>query len=116
MSSVRISQADKLSNPLVHTLICSAKTPALLKKFTDFKLDDYQGQITVEIYFKVKYIYSAILLYISRNFSYLITDPMISLMPKDQFKLILKHKLLNVTQEDEVVKALCMWGEGQEAR
>ena len=68
----------------------------------------------MEIYFKVKYIYSAILLYISRNFTFLITDPLLSLLPKDQFKLILKHKLLNVTQEDEVVKALCMWVEGQE--
>lgn len=81
----------------MHTLICSAKTPALLKKFTNFKIDDYHGVITVEIYFKVKYIYSAILLYISKNFSYLITDPLISLMPKDEFKLLLKHKLLNVT-------------------
>lgn len=41
---------------------------------------------------------------------------MISLLPKDQFKLLLKHKLLHVTQEDEVVKALCMWTEGQEVR
>ena len=38
------------------------------------------------------------------------------MLPKDQFKLILKHKLLNVTQEDEVLKAVCMWSEGQEAR
>jgi len=106
-----------MSNPLVNTLICSAKTPALLKKFTDFKIEDMQnGSITVEIYFKMKYIYSAILLYVSRNFTYLITDPMISLLPKDQFKLLLKHKLLNVTQEDEVVKSLCMWAEGQENR
>ncbi len=116
VSSVRINSEGKLSNPLVHTLICSAKTPALLKKFCDFKIDQYDGAITVEIYFKVKYIYSAILLYISRNFTYLITDPMISLMPKDQFKLILKHKMLTVTHEDEVVKALCMWCEGQDVR
>jgi hypothetical protein len=99
----------------VHTLICSAKTPALLKKFSEFKIEDMQnGCITVEIYFKIKYIYSAILLYISRNFTYLITDQMISLLPKDQLKLLLKHKMLNVTQEDEVVKSLCMWADGQE--
>ena len=72
--------------------------------------------MTVEIYFKVKYIFSSILLYISRNFTHLITDPALSLLPKEQFKLILKHKLLNVTQEDEVVKALCVWTEGQECR
>lgn len=68
----------------------------------------------MEIYFKIKYIYSAILLYISRNFTFLITDPFFHTLPKDQFKLLLKHKILNVTQEDEVIKGLCMWTEGQE--
>lgn len=118
VSSVRINQGERMSQPLVNTLICSAKTPALLKKFTDFKIEEMAtpGSITVEIYFKMKYIYSAILLYISRNFTYLITDPHIALLPKDQFKLLLKHKLLNVTNEDEVVKSLCMWAEGQENR
>lgn len=67
----------------MHTLICSAKTPALLKKFQDFRIEDYNNLLTVEIYFKIKYIYSAILLYISRNFTYLITDPMISMLPKE---------------------------------
>jgi hypothetical protein len=28
----------------------------------------------------------------------------------------LKHKFLNVNQEDEVAKAICMWIEGQELR
>lgn len=64
----------------------------------------------------MKHVYSSILHYISRNFTYLITDPAIALVPKDQLKLLLKHKHLNVTQEDEVVKALCMWTEGQELR
>jgi hypothetical protein len=64
-------------------LICSAKTPALIKKFSDFRTEEYKGEVVVEIYFKTKYIYSAILLYISKNFTYLITDPMISLLPKD---------------------------------
>jgi hypothetical protein len=54
------------------------------------------------------------LFYISRNFTYLITEPSISLLPKALFKLLLKHKFLNVTQEDEVMKAICMWIEGQE--
>ena len=72
--------------------------------------------MNVEISIKVKYSYSAILLYISKNFTYLITDPHISLLPKEQFKLLLKHKMLNVTQEDEVIKAVCMWAEGQDLR
>ncbi len=80
---MRINADDHLSNPLVHTLICSAKTPALLKKFLDFRIEDHQNLLRVEICFKIKYIYSAILLYISRNFTYLITDPHISMLPKD---------------------------------
>ena len=112
VSRVRIDANSPLSNPTVHTLICSAKTPALLKKFNDFHIEQYGGQLTVEIQFKVKYIYSAVLLYVSRNFSYLITEPQIALLPKEQFKLLLKHKMLHVTHEDEVVKALCMWAEG----
>ena len=35
------------------------------------------------------------------------------MLSKDDFKLILKHKYLNVTQEDEVIKAVCLWLEGQ---
>lgn len=67
----------------MHTLIYSSKSPAVLKKFENFSLEEYNGEITVEIYFKLKYIYSAILLYISRNFTHLITDPMIHMLPKD---------------------------------
>ena len=116
VSSVKIDARDHLSEPMVNTLICSAKTPALLKKFHDFRIEDYKNQLHVEIFLKVKYSYSAILLYISKNFTYMITDPQISLLPKEQFKLLLKHKLLNVTQEDEVIKAICMWAEGQDLR
>lgn len=116
VSSVRIKDDEPLKDPVVHTLICSAKSPALLKKFHNFRIEDYAGSVTVEIYFKVKYIFSAILLYISRNFTHLITDPYIYMLNKEQFKLILKHKHLNVTQEDEVVKAVCLWAEGQDLR
>ncbi len=45
-----------------------------------------------------------------------ITDPLICLLGKDAFKLLLKHKYLNVSHEDEVIKALCLWYEGQEPR
>ena len=97
VSAVRIRSEAKLCAPNVHTLICSAKSPALLNKFENFNVEEFGGQITVEIYFKTKYIYSAILLYISRNFTYLITDVHIGKLPKEQFKLLLKHKYLNVT-------------------
>jgi hypothetical protein len=44
--------------------------------------------------------HSEILNYISRNFSSLFDDPDIGLLSKDEFKLLLKHKYLNVTNED----------------
>ncbi len=97
VSSVKIDSNEKLSDPILNTLICSAKTPALLRKFEDFRIEDYKNTLNVELSIKVKYSYSAILLYISKNFTYLITDPYISLLPKDQFKSLLKHKMLNVT-------------------
>lgn len=59
-----------MSDPSIHTLICSSKSPALLKKFNDFNIESSDGQVTVEIYFKTKYIYSSILMYISKNFTY----------------------------------------------
>ena len=57
--------------------------------------------------------YAQLLSFVSRNFTYLINDPEIRYLSKDDFKLILKHKFLNVTQEDEVIKAICNWTDGQ---
>jgi hypothetical protein len=50
--------------------------------------------------------------YISRNFTFLINDPDIKYLRRDEFKVILKHKYLNVAQEDEVIKAICLSEEG----
>lgn len=43
VSSVRINESQDMSQAQVHTLICSAKSPALLKKFLDFRIEDYEG-------------------------------------------------------------------------
>ena len=43
----------------------------------------------------------------------MINAPEIRYLSKDDLKLLLKHKYLNVTQEDEVVKGICLWTEGQ---
>ena len=51
--------------------------------------------------------------YISKNFTFLIYDPDIKYLKREEFKVLLKHKYLNVTQEDEVIKAICLWVEGQ---
>ena len=51
--------------------------------------------------------------YINRCFSQLANDPDIKLLSKDELKTLLKHKHLNVTQEDDVIKAICLWTDGQ---
>lgn len=45
----------------------------------------------------------------------LVSDPDIKHLKKDELKLLLKHKYLNVTQEDDVLKAICLWVEGQQS-
>lgn len=54
-----------------------------------------------------------LLCHISKNFTTLMTEPEIRFLSKDDLKLLLKHKYLNVTQEDEVIKAISLWLEGQ---
>jgi len=117
VSCVRVGSEEVYSEPQLQTLICSGKAPALLRRVDPFFADEWdEDQFPIAIYFKVKNRYSAILHFISRNFSLFITDPCVHLLPKDQFKLLLKHKYLNVAHEDEVVKAVCLWLEGQDPR
>lgn len=61
----------------------------------------------------MSHLHAQILHYISKNFTYLINDPDIKYLTKEEFKLLLKHKYLYVVQEDEVIKAICLWIEGQ---
>ena len=46
------------------------------------------------------------------HFTFVMNEPEIRFLSKEDFKLILRHKHLNVTQEDEVLKAICLWLEG----
>ena len=57
--------------------------------------------------------YAVILNYVSRNFATLLDDPDIGLLKKEEFKLLLKHKYLNVQQEDQVLKAVILWSQFQ---
>jgi hypothetical protein len=63
----------------------------------------------------MKHLHAQLLSFISKNFTYLIHDPDIKHLTKDDLKLLLKHKHLYVTSEDEVVKAVSLWAEGQAA-
>ena len=61
-------------------------------------------------------LHAQLLSFISKNFTFLINDPDIRYLRKEEFKLMLKHKYLNVTQEDEVLKAICLWAAGNNSQ
>ena len=46
---------------------------------------------------------------VSRNFGLYSNDPSICLLSVEDFKVILKHKRLQVYHEDEVVRAFYLW-------
>jgi hypothetical protein len=50
---VRIDGKERLPTPTVHTLIASGKAPAVLRKFSPFDVTANEGNVTVEIYFKM---------------------------------------------------------------
>ena len=114
LASVNVSQDEPLSTPKIYSMICSSKAPTELLQKPNFEIGEViDDKLDVGLFFQVKPLFAQLLNFISRNFTYLIGDPEIKYMSKDDFKLLLKHKYLNVTQEDEVVKAICLWSEGQ---
>lgn len=97
-----------MTRPQLNTLICSGKAPTELWKIPDFDASACQ-ELHVGIYLQMEYRLSEILNYISRHFYKLYNDPDIALLQQNELKLLLKHKYLKVTREDEVLKAVCMW-------
>lgn len=80
----------------------------------NFDITKVEGDaINVSLQFHIKELHAQLLMYISKNFTFLMSEPEIRHLTKDDLKLILRHKHLNVTQEDEVLKAICLWLEGQ---
>lgn len=98
----------------IYSMICSQKQPVQLLAIDNFDINQVEtGSVNVTLKFQVEDVHSQLLSYISKNFTYLMYEPEIRHLSKDDFRLILRHKYLNVTQEDEVVKAICFWLEGQ---
>jgi hypothetical protein len=95
-------------------MICSAKAPTELRRVRDFDLRMNEGSdcLNVGIFFQMQELHAMILSYINRNFTMLINDPDIKYLRKDELKILLKHKYINVTQEDDVIKAICLWVDG----
>jgi len=91
-------------------LICSAKAPTEILKIENFSVDNLESKdLDIGVYLQIRDSYSIILNFISRNFATLFDDPDIGFLKKDEFKLILKHKYLNVQQEDHVIRAIILW-------
>ena len=113
IASVDIGEVYPVSPNKIHSMICSQKQPVHINSYDNFKLERMpDNAINVKLKFKVEELHASILLYICKNFTYLLHEPEIRHLTKDDFRLIMKHKYLNVTQEDEVLKAICLWLEG----
>ena len=79
-------------------MICSSKAPTELLSIPNFDIHDvFDDKLDVGLQFSMKQLYAQLLTFISRNFTYLVNDPAIRHLSKEDFKLILKHKYLNVT-------------------
>lgn len=64
----------------------------------DFDIAWLNGEpINVSLKFSLKEMHSQLLSYISKNFTYLMHEPEIRFLSKEDFKLLLRHKYLNVT-------------------
>ena len=114
MASVDITDQGPQNKPKIYTILCSQKAPCELLSVQDFRIDNVDdGTIDVYLHFQIKQLHAQLLTFISKSFTYLVHDPDIKHLTKDDFKLLLKHKHLNVTQEDEVIRAICLWMEGQ---
>lgn len=86
-----------MSDPQLNTLICSGKAPTELIRLPNFDLKNLASQeINIGIYVKLNHRHSEIMNYISWNFESILDDPDIGLLSKDELKLLLKHKYLNV--------------------
>ena len=66
----------------------------------------------IGVFIRACEIHSQIMAYISKNFQHLVGDKYIHVLTKDELALLLKHKFLNVTQEDQAVHAVCLWLQG----
>lgn len=114
LASIDLFKNAPRSPAKIYTMICSQKSPVQLINVDNFnvaELDD--NSVDVQLQLELQQVIAQILCYISKNFTFLIQDPEIKHLTKDEFKMLLKHKFVNITQEDEVIKALCLWLDGQ---
>ena len=114
VASVDLFDDQPLNQCQIYSMICSQKQPVQLMSVDYFEINQLEtNSINISLAFQIKELHSQLLGYISQNFTYLMHEPEIRFLSKDDFKLILRHKYLNVVQEDEVLKAVCLWLEGQ---
>ena len=98
LSSVNVFQDEALSPPKIHSMICSSKAPTELLSKPNFEISEVvDDKLDIGIFFQIKPLFAQLLTFISRNFTYLIGDPDIKFMSKEDLKLVLKHKYLNVS-------------------
>ena len=79
VATVRLERGETLSAPKVQTMICADKQPTQLSHYVDY----HKESLDIGVFLRICPIHSQIMVYISRNFEKLISDPKISLLSKD---------------------------------
>lgn len=104
--------------PKIQSLIVSSKSPCVVQKIKCFMIEDYieqeieSGQpFKISIFIRISKIIPIILSSISKNFFMYFSDPGVALLDLDDFKLILKHKRLQVLSEDDICTAFFLWAQ-----
>jgi hypothetical protein len=109
-SFIRIEELEDGGGVLqLNSLISASKTPTVIRKLKLQELNSVDNKLTMQIFLKLEYNYSAILSYISKNFNWLYNDPAIAHLAKNQLQVLFRHKYLNIRKEDEAITALCLW-------
>jgi hypothetical protein len=91
MTSLKINDQNHYSEAQLHSLICGSKSSISLQKIPD-KILQHSQTLNIDIYFKVKYLHSAILNYINKHLSTNFNEykDKVKELCKDDFKLLLK--------------------------
>ena len=82
----------------------------MIEDYIEQELETGQS-FKISIFIRISKIIPAILSTISKNFYMYFSDPGISLLELDDFKLILKHKRLHVISEDDICTSLYLWAQ-----
>mmetsp|Transcript_16696 Transcript_16696/g.14610 ORF Transcript_16696/g.14610 Transcript_16696/m.14610 type:complete len:189 (+) Transcript_16696:999-1565(+) len=107
-TSVKVNDSVQYSNVKLHSIICNTKSLRTLQEIPDQYLAE-GNNLKIDIYFKLKYLYSGILTYINSNFEKICTSKNIQFLQKDDMKLIIKYQSMKSLNKDPILLSIAQW-------